>query len=116
MSEEELRSLYDEVGMEASSALKTVRELDDAGRRLDSRILDYSTTEGSEYRMSEAKLERLDKMMRDHILNLPADTPSRPKNWETEEASYRGPTSFGNPNEPDNENDSQSFFFDANRP
>ncbi|KAL3799555.1 hypothetical protein HJC23_008682 [Cyclotella cryptica] len=72
-SSEELRELFERVAMEVMEAQMSLYESDRSTDRVNSHLLDYSTTNSVQYRMSQAQIERLDKLMEDHIASLPDD-------------------------------------------
>ena len=75
----ELEALSGSLGKRFSEALQTVQELSESAKRIGSRLLDYCSTEGVEYRLSSAKQERLYEMMDEHVGGLPEDLrPDRP--------------------------------------
>ncbi|KAL7550395.1 hypothetical protein ACHAWF_013636, partial [Thalassiosira exigua] len=82
LSSEELNSLFQEVGSEAVEAQKSLYESERSSDRVNSHLLDYSMTSGVQYKTSQAQLERLDKMMEDHVASLPEDShrPATPGN------------------------------------
>jgi hypothetical protein len=69
----ELSSLCSTLGKQLAEAMQTVKELDESSKRIGARLMDYCSTDGSSYRMSNAKRERFVKMLDDHLENLPED-------------------------------------------
>ena len=73
ISSEELQEMFMKVGSEVVSAQKSLYEAERACDRVNSHLLDYSVSSG-QYKMSQASVDRLDKMMDEHIASLPEDT------------------------------------------
>jgi hypothetical protein len=73
MSIEELQSLSSNLGERFAEALQTVQELDESAKRIGSRLMDYCSSDGAEYRMSSFKQEKLARMMDEHLASLPED-------------------------------------------
>ena len=73
-SDEELRDLFESVGKEVMEAQLSLYESDRSTDRVNAHLLDYSTTNSVRYRTSQAQIERLEKMMEEHMANLPEDT------------------------------------------
>ena len=80
VSSDELQELFQKMGNEVLDAQKSLYEAERSTDRVNSHLLDYSTTNGVKYKLSQAELERLDKMMDDFLDSLPEDThrPSTP--------------------------------------
>ena len=74
ISSEELQDLFHTVGSEVVDAQKSLYESERSTDRVNSHLLDYSVTDGVQYKQSQAELERLDTMMDDFINSLPEDT------------------------------------------
>ena len=79
VSSEELQELFHTVGNEVVDAQKSLYESERSTDRVNSHLLDYSVTNGVQYKQSQAALERLDTIMDDFINSLPEDT-HRPDN------------------------------------
>jgi hypothetical protein len=62
------------VGSEVVSAQKSLYEAERSCDRVNSHLLDCSVSTGVQYKLSQASVERLNKMMDDHIADLPEDT------------------------------------------
>ena len=73
VSSDELQELFQTVGNEAVEAQKSLYESERSKDRVNSHLLDYSVTNGVQYKLSQAELERLDKMMEDYVDSLPED-------------------------------------------
>jgi len=73
VSSEELQELFQTVGQEVVEAQKSLYEAERSTDRVNSHLLDYSVSNGVQFRQSQAELERLDKMMEEHIASLPED-------------------------------------------
>jgi len=73
MSIEDLQSLSSNLGERFAEALQTVQELDESAKRIGSRLMDYCSSDGAEYRMSTFKQEKLARMMDEHLASLPED-------------------------------------------
>lgn len=73
VSSDELQELFLSVGNEVVEAQKSLYESDRSTDRVNSHLLDYSVTNGVGYKLSQAELERLDKMMDDYVDSLPED-------------------------------------------
>jgi len=101
MSSEELDELFRKLGHVVTEAQKSLYEADRSFDRVNSHLLDYSISNGVHYKQSQAKIEKLNKMMEEHIANLPDDTQHRP-DTHGDDGSYM----FGS-DEFDNEIDSQ---------
>jgi hypothetical protein len=80
LSSEELQDLFEILGTEVMEAQKSLYESDRSTDRVNAHLLDYSVSNGVQYKLSQAELERLDKLMEDHIANLPEDA-HRPETW-----------------------------------
>ncbi|KAL3815454.1 hypothetical protein ACHAXA_008504 [Cyclostephanos tholiformis] len=82
LSSEELEMLFEKVGNEVIEAQRSLYDADRSTERVNSHLLDYSLTNGIKYKLSQSELERLDKMMDDHIASLPDgdDRPETPGN------------------------------------
>lgn len=82
VSSEELQELFRMVGNEVVDAQKSLYDSERATDRVNSHLLDYSVSNGVRYKQSQAQLDRLDKMMDDHIASLPEDShrPTTPGN------------------------------------
>lgn len=81
LSSEELQDLFEILGTEVMEAQKSLYESDRSTDRVNAHLLDYSVSNGVQYKLSQAELERLDKLMEDHIANLPEDA-HRPETWD----------------------------------
>lgn len=73
-SSEELQDLFESVALEVMEAQQSLYEADRSTDRVNAHLLDYSTENSVQYRTSQAEVERLEKMMEDHIASLPDDT------------------------------------------
>ena len=73
-SYEELQDLFDSVAMEVMEAQRSLYESDRSADRVNAHLLDYGTTNSVQYRTSNAEIERLEKMMDEHISSLPEDS------------------------------------------
>jgi len=74
VSSEDLQDLFHTVGNEVVDAQKSLYESERSTDRVNSHLLDYSVTNGVQYKQSQAELERLDTLMDDFINSLPEDT------------------------------------------
>jgi len=74
VSSDELQELFKTVGTEVLDAQKSLYESERSTDRVNSHLLDYTVSNGVQYKQSQAGLERLDKMMEDHIASLPEDS------------------------------------------
>lgn len=74
ISSEELQEMFMKVGSEVVSAQKSLYEAERSCDRVNSHLLDCSVSTGVQYKLSQASVERLNKMMDDHIADLPEDT------------------------------------------
>ena len=77
VSSDELQTLFEKVGNEAVEAQRSLYDSERSTDRVNSHLLDYSVTNGVKYKLSQSELERLDKMMDDHIASIP-DSNHRP--------------------------------------
>ena len=77
VSSDELQTLFEKVGNEAVEAQRSLYDSERSTDRVNSHLLDYSVTNGVKYKLSQSELERLDKMMEEHIASLP-DSDHRP--------------------------------------
>lgn len=86
ISSDELQEMFIKVGSEVVSAQKSLYEAERSCDRVNSHLLDQSVSSGVQYKLSQASVERLNKMMEEHIASLPEDThrPDTPGN----DASY----------------------------
>ena len=86
ISSDELQEMFIKVGSEVVSAQKSLYEAERSCDRVNSHLLDQSVSSGVQYKISQASVERLNKMMDEHIASLPEDThrPDTPGN----DASY----------------------------
>ena len=73
-SHEELQDLFNTVALEVMEAQRSLYESDRSADRVNAHLLDYSTTNSVQYRTSNAEIERLEKMMDEHIASLPEDS------------------------------------------
>jgi hypothetical protein len=73
LSLEEMQDLFESVAMEVMEAQRSLYESDRSTDRVNSHLLDYSTTNSVRYRSSQAEIERLEKMMADYVSSLPDD-------------------------------------------
>ena len=82
LSPDELQELFLKVGHDVVDAQRSLYESERSTDRVNSHLLDYSVTNGVQYKLSQAKLERLDRMMDEFINSLPEDThrPDSPGN------------------------------------
>ena len=71
---EELQDLFRTVGNEVVDAQKSLYESERSTDRVNSHLLDYSGTNGVQYKQSQAELQRLENMMDEFINSLPEDT------------------------------------------
>jgi hypothetical protein len=78
VTSDDLELLFERVGNEVVEAQRSLYEAERSTDRVNSHLLDYSTTNGVKYKLSQSELERLDKMMDDHIASLP-DSDHRPE-------------------------------------
>ena len=85
ISSEELQEMFMKVGSEVVSAQKSLYEAERSCDRVNSHLLDHSVSSGVQYKLSQASVERLNKMMDEHIASLPEDThrPDTPGDDET---------------------------------
>ena len=74
VSLEKLQELFTKIGSEVIDAQKSLYEADRSCDRVNSHLLDYSISNGVQYKMSQAEIERLDKVMEEHVASLPEDT------------------------------------------
>ena len=72
-SREDLQEMFEHVAMEAMDAQMALYESDRSTDRVNAHLLDYSTTNSVQYKLSQAEGERLERMMNDHISSLPDD-------------------------------------------
>jgi hypothetical protein len=79
---DELQELFKRVGNEVVDAQRSLYESERSTDRVNSHLLDYSVTSGVQYKLSQAKLDRLDRMMDEFIASLPEDNhrPESPGN------------------------------------
>lgn len=77
-SSEELQELFDSVALEVMEAQQSLYEADRSTDRVNAHLLDYSAENSVQYKTSQAEVERLEKMMDDHIASLPDDIPDAP--------------------------------------
>lgn len=82
LSPDELQELFLKVGNDVVDAQRSLYESERSTDRVNSHLLDYSVANGVQYKLSQAKLERLDRMMDEFINSLPEDThrPDSPGN------------------------------------
>eukprot|EP00578_Thalassiosira_sp_NH16_P001150 CAMPEP_0181140806 /NCGR_PEP_ID=MMETSP1071-20121207/35495_1 /TAXON_ID=35127 /ORGANISM="Thalassiosira sp., Strain NH16" /LENGTH=1447 /DNA_ID=CAMNT_0023227771 /DNA_START=205 /DNA_END=4549 /DNA_ORIENTATION=+ len=82
VSSDELQEMFRKVGNEVVEAQQSLYDSERSSDRVNSHLLDYSVSSGVQYRQSQAQLDRLNKMMDEHIASLPEDThrPSTPGN------------------------------------
>mmetsp|Transcript_30081 Transcript_30081/g.63791 ORF Transcript_30081/g.63791 Transcript_30081/m.63791 type:complete len:616 (+) Transcript_30081:145-1992(+) len=73
ISSDELQELFLKVGNEVVDAQKSLYDTERSSDRVNSHLLDYSVTNGVQSKQSQAQLDRLDRMMDEHIANLPED-------------------------------------------
>ncbi len=78
MTYDELDELFRKLGHEVTEAQKSLYEADRSFDRVNSHLLDYSLSNGVHYKQSKATIEKLNKMMEEHIANLPDDSKHRP--------------------------------------
>ncbi|KAL7527545.1 hypothetical protein ACHAXR_004008, partial [Thalassiosira sp. AJA248-18] len=80
VSPDELQELFRKVGNEVVDAQKSLYESERSTDRVNSHLLDYSVSNGVQDKITQSDLQRLDKMMEDHIASLPEDhhRPDRP--------------------------------------
>lgn len=85
ISSDDLQEMFMKVGSEVVSAQKSLYEAERSCDRVNSHLLDYSVSSGVQYKLSQASIERLNKMMDEHIASLPDDThrPDTPGNDES---------------------------------
>eukprot|EP00579_Thalassiosira_antarctica_P022530 CAMPEP_0201989896 /NCGR_PEP_ID=MMETSP0904-20121228/93091_1 /ASSEMBLY_ACC=CAM_ASM_000553 /TAXON_ID=420261 /ORGANISM="Thalassiosira antarctica, Strain CCMP982" /LENGTH=444 /DNA_ID=CAMNT_0048544137 /DNA_START=21 /DNA_END=1355 /DNA_ORIENTATION=- len=74
VSSDELQELFLKLGSETVDAQKSLYETERSTDRVNSHLLDYSVSNGVQSKQSQAELDRLDKMMEDHIASLPEDS------------------------------------------
>eukprot|EP00984_Skeletonema_dohrnii_P035320 scaffold34962_cov216-Skeletonema_dohrnii-CCMP3373.AAC.1 len=74
ISSEELQEMFMKVGSEVVSAQKSLYEAERSCDRVNSHLLDHSVSSSAQYKISQASVERLNKMMDEHIASLPEDT------------------------------------------
>jgi hypothetical protein len=78
LTSDELHELFLKVGNEVVDAQRSLYESERSTDRINSHLLDNSVTNGVHYKLSQAKLDRLDKMMEDFIASL-SDDDHRPE-------------------------------------
>lgn len=74
ISSEELEEQWLNVGNEVVEAQMSLYESQRSCDRINSHLLDYSVSNGVQFKQSQAELDRLDQMMEEHIESLPEDT------------------------------------------
>ena len=74
ISSDDLQEMFIKVGSEVVSAQKSLYEAERSCDRVNSHLLDHSVSSGVQYKLSQASVERLNKMMDEHIASLPEDT------------------------------------------
>lgn len=85
VSTEELDGLFKSVGEEVMEAQLSLYESDRSTDRVNAHLLDYSTSNSVQYRTSQAEIDRLHKMMEEHLESLPDDShrPDEPDGDES---------------------------------
>ena len=94
LSFEELQELFLKTGSDVTEYQQKIYELDRSTDRINSHLLDYSSVTGVQYKQSQAELERLDKVMEDHIASLPEDS-HRPETSGSDCSYVFGSDRFG---------------------
>ena len=74
ISSKELEEQWINVGNEVVEAQMSLYESERSCDRINSHLLDYSVSNGVQFKQSQAELDRLDQMMEEHIESLPEDT------------------------------------------
>lgn len=82
LTPDELQELFLKVGKDTVEAQRSLYESERSTDRVNSHLLDYSVTSGVQYKLSQAKLDNLDRMMEEFIASLPEDNhrPETPGN------------------------------------
>jgi len=93
ISSEDLQEMFMKVGSEVVSAQKSLYEAERSCDRVNSHLLDQSVSTGVQYKLSQASVERLNKMMDEHLASLPEDT-HRPDTPGSDESYVFGRDEF----------------------
>ena len=90
LTPDELQDLFLKAGNDVVDAQRSLYESERSTDRVNSHLLDYSVTNGVQYKLSQAKLDRLDRMMEEFIASLPEDNhrPETPGNDGSYEFGY----------------------------
>lgn len=93
ISPDELQELFERVGNVVLDAQRSLYEAERSTDRVNSHLLDYTVSDGVQFRQSQAGLECLDRMMEEYIESLPEDS-HRPETRRDDESYVFGSDEF----------------------